>query len=174
MTPLASPERVPPRPLGVPLPRMIMLWLGLHTASQCGRGDRTPPREPPSGSCPLLPARPSVLGWPSNWPSACDQMFLHLKGLARKTRGVSPYGEIGNQMRLKNCDPSPHGPHPNPSSPFALTHMALWQRVHTVTFLRQSLQVPPHRGRISEGPAVATQWILTEGLSLRLSGGALE
>ena len=44
---LPPPGDRPIRPPGVPLPPMIMLCLGLRTASQCGRGDRAPPRKSP-------------------------------------------------------------------------------------------------------------------------------
>ena len=53
-TPLSPGDR-PIRPPGVPLPSMIMLCLGLRTASQCGRGDRAPPRKQPFALSPGFP-----------------------------------------------------------------------------------------------------------------------
>jgi len=55
------------RPPGVPLPPMMMLCLGSRTASQCGRGDRVPPRKPPSALSPGLPRKaiPARLGPPT-------------------------------------------------------------------------------------------------------------
>jgi hypothetical protein len=45
----------PTTPPGVRLPPMVMLCLGFRTASQCGRGDRAPPRKPPFASFPGFP-----------------------------------------------------------------------------------------------------------------------
>ena len=58
-----SPWDRPIRPPGVPLPSITMLCLGLRTASQCGRGDRAPPRKTPFAPSPAV----SPLGHPS-WP----------------------------------------------------------------------------------------------------------
>jgi hypothetical protein len=52
-----SPGDRPIRPPGVPLPSMIMLCLGLRTASQHGRGDRAPPRKSAFASFPGLPRK---------------------------------------------------------------------------------------------------------------------
>ena len=47
----------PPGPPGVPLPRMIMLCLGLRLALQRGRAERIPPRKPPLPSSPVFPRK---------------------------------------------------------------------------------------------------------------------
>jgi len=59
------------RPPGVPLPSMIMLCLGLRTASQHGRGDRAPPRKPPSALFQGFPPRPLTQAWPPRRGGLC-------------------------------------------------------------------------------------------------------
>jgi hypothetical protein len=63
----ASETSLPPgdRPIrspGIPLPRMIVLCLGLRTASECGRAERVPPRKPPSALSPGFP-RKAIRPW---------------------------------------------------------------------------------------------------------------
>jgi hypothetical protein len=45
-------------------PPMATQCVGIRTAVPCGRGDRAPPRKPPSALSPGFSARPSVLGSP--------------------------------------------------------------------------------------------------------------
>ena len=56
-----SPGDRPIRPPGVPLPRMIMLCLGLRLGSECGRTECVPPRKAPPGHL-----RPSPQGHPGS------------------------------------------------------------------------------------------------------------
>ena len=86
MTPLASPEHLPVRSPGVPLPPMIMLCLGLRTASQCGRGDRAPPRKPPSASSPAFPRKAIRAGLP---PPA-EGRALHAPSETSRPHKASP------------------------------------------------------------------------------------
>ena len=64
-TELASPEHVAIWPPGIRLPPMIMLCPGSHPAGIHGRGDRAPPRKPPSRH-PRAFLRKAVLAWISH------------------------------------------------------------------------------------------------------------
>jgi len=52
-------------------PPMATQCVGIRTAVPCGRGDRAPPRKPPSALSPGFSARPSVLGSPPRRGGLC-------------------------------------------------------------------------------------------------------
>ena len=124
MTPLASLERVPPRPLGIPLPPMIMLWLGLHTALQSGRAERVPPRQPPSASSPDIP-RKAICPWPSPRGGAGS---ARPQGRHRANPNLAPFWPPPYRQSVRDGDmpwfaPGPyfrtHGVRPSEKTAFA-------------------------------------------------------
>jgi len=85
---------------------MIMPCLGLRTALQCGRGDRAPPREPPSRYFPGFPRKARELGLTT---SRRGGLRTPARKCQRPTDAPSPLGGLVGHTNPSE-GPGPPGP----------------------------------------------------------------